>query len=375
RLLKNKLEDLKTIVDEKTIDTYKMTVHQKDLRCGELLTKKSKIEYNFLNQKDKTVEGFANQILNANSITYDKRSKEYKYIVRSVYQMVLAMVDYEVSSIRNDFNDSWALENILKDTDSTETKIEGKTDKLKTVINEYLTERENLKAINPRSLVEEIAILKLFSDIVGNITIKNLDDEAVKKYKRTLFKLPPHRSKRKELIGKSVKELLEMNLKPIGNRTVENHCQKIKSFLIWLVDQHYINSNYSKILSVKTKKSKRQSTRTYFTEHDLKIMFSPDNYPLTSVDKRNANDANYWVPIIGLFTGARLNEICQLMVDDVRQAKNIWVFDFNSDGIKKSLKTDASARLVPIHKQIIDLDFLDYLKLIKKLVPIVKNSG
>ena len=37
----------------------------------------------------------------------------------------------------------------------------------------------------------------------------------------------------------------------------------------------------------------------------------------------------YWVPLIGLYTGMRMQEILQLYVTDVYQKDEIWVFDLN----------------------------------------------
>jgi len=67
------------------------------------------------------------------------------------------------------------------------------------------------------------------------------------------------------------------------------------------------------------------------------------------------------VPLIGLYSGMRMNEICQLHVADIRQENGVPVFDVNDDGDDKSLKTASSRRIVPIHREIIDRGFLDYV--------------
>ena len=69
----------------------------------------------------------------------------------------------------------------------------------------------------------------------------------------------------------------------------------------------------------------------------------------------------YWVPLIGLYTGMRMQEILQLYVTDVYQKDEIWVFDLNEYHEDKKLKSPQSKRLVPIHKDILDLGFKDFV--------------
>lgn len=72
------------------------------------------------------------------------------------------------------------------------------------------------------------------------------------------------------------------------------------------------------------------------------------------------------MPLIGLFTGARENEICQLYLNDIYREPdtNILVFDFNENSDKttlKSVKRSCHARLVPVHPQLIKLGLERYL--------------
>jgi integrase len=92
--------------------------------------------------------------------------------------------------------------------------------------------------------------------------------------------------------------------------------------------------------------------------------------------KRYAEDPTlahcYWLPHIGLFTGARVNEICQINPQtDIIQDKDFGIWHFwitaESEGdqrIKKSVKTGDDRR-VPIHKKLVELGFLDYVNYIK----------
>jgi integrase len=69
----------------------------------------------------------------------------------------------------------------------------------------------------------------------------------------------------------------------------------------------------------------------------------------------------YWGTLIGLYTGARLNEVCQLQLTDIKRNDDIWYFDINDEGERKSVKNTASRRRVPVHKVLLELGILDYV--------------
>ena len=71
----------------------------------------------------------------------------------------------------------------------------------------------------------------------------------------------------------------------------------------------------------------------------------------------------------GLYTGAHLNELCQLYVNNIKEIDKIWCIDINRNTNDKKLKNASSERVIPIHPKLIELGFLNFLKEQKK-----KNS-
>lgn len=69
------------------------------------------------------------------------------------------------------------------------------------------------------------------------------------------------------------------------------------------------------------------------------------------------------MPLIALYTGARLEEICQLHLDDIHEVDGIWVLDINNKG-EKNVKSQTSARLVPVHSKLIELGMIKYCKIL-----------
>lgn len=73
------------------------------------------------------------------------------------------------------------------------------------------------------------------------------------------------------------------------------------------------------------------------------------------------NPDAFWACMIALFTGARINAAITLQYKDILVKDGIACIQFISDHPIKQLKNDASERLVPIHKQLLDLGFVDYV--------------
>jgi integrase len=124
-------------------------------------------------------------------------------------------------------------------------------------------------------------------------------------------------------------------------------------------------------MKIKQKKSVRDE-RDRFTEQEIKDMFSKHNYlHLTKVEKDSYS--KYWIPLISLMSGMRCGEICSLYLDNVREITGNkrtkrWCFDILEEPNRptKRLKNQSSRRIVPIHDTLIDLGFIDFIKLLKK---------
>jgi integrase len=76
-------------------------------------------------------------------------------------------------------------------------------------------------------------------------------------------------------------------------------------------------------------------------------------------------DAAYWIPIIGVFTGARVSELAQLRVVDAETVDGVAVLRITDEADGSSVKTEAGRRVVPVHEELIRLGFLDYVAAIR----------
>lgn len=106
-----------------------------------------------------------------------------------------------------------------------------------------------------------------------------------------------------------------------------------------------------------------------FSKSDLEEIFSGYLYTGTALDRSNAVfPYQFWLPLLGLFTGGRLNELCQLDTEDVSktEAEGIWTISMMDDELDrplpKSLKNQSSRRILPIHSELIRMGFLTFVE-------------
>ena len=109
----------------------------------------------------------------------------------------------------------------------------------------------------------------------------------------------------------------------------------------------------------KTKNSERKS-HWPFEELELKQIFSITN------DYFKSNPDVFWTTLIGLFVGARCNAAITLQYGDIINESDIKCINFQDNHKIKQLKNDASIRIVPIPKQLLDIGFVDWVNKQKK---------
>lgn len=69
----------------------------------------------------------------------------------------------------------------------------------------------------------------------------------------------------------------------------------------------------------------------------------------------------HWLTWLGVYTGARLNELCQLNAKDIRHQNGIHYIYFSPELRLKTGEDGASIRSVPIHDELIKLGFMSFV--------------
>jgi len=238
------------------------------------------------------------------------------------------------------------------------------------LVDEYLTERrtllENGKVRN-KTIEGDETSLTLFMEIIGDRRVSELNQKHGRDFRETLRKLPPRRKTHDNYKFKSTQEIVDMKLpssKTMSPRTInQNYIQKCSSWMKWCIDLGYYEGE--NIFRGKTVKGETNISvdEKQFNDNELFQIFDPKNYLDETINRgSHIRFPVYWIPILGLFTGCRLNELCQLHVSDVKPVDKLWCLDINSDSPDKSIKNPTSRRVIPLSQTLIDLGFIKYVQ-------------
>ena len=235
--------------------------------------------------------------------------------------------------------------------------------------------------IRERSEEEIRFSLNFLTESFGDIPIGKITKEKSNLIKSNIKNFPKNRTKNPKYRDKDFHSILKMKIPQkdiIHITTINKHLGYLSSFMMWCVNNGYCDMNPFIGMKIKQKKSARDE-RDRYSEKELKVIFSKQNY-LHYTNVETGRYANYWVPLIAVFTGMRVNEIASLYLDNVRQIGGNhrgkrWCIDVleETNRPNKRLKNLSSRRIVPIHDTILELGFIDYLNLIKK-VPVGENN-
>ena len=238
-------------------------------------------------------------------------------------------------------------------------------------IDKFVGEKSN---ITNKSVWEIRHTLDLLIQEFGDISLGRLNREMSVKFKDDLQKLPKNRTKLQQYRDLDFHELVKLNVVEkdrISRTTVNNNLGYVSSFMKWCVINGYVDINFFEGMRLK-KLIRVRDERDRFEEKELKQIFQKQNYiEFTEVEKQKYE--YYWCPLISLFSGMRLNEICSLYLDNIIQVKGNhrekrWCFNIleEPDRPDKHIKTISSRRIVTIHDTLIDLGFIEFIELLKK---------
>ena len=153
--------------------------------------------------------------------------------------------------------------------------------------------------------------------------------------------------------------------------TARSYFQLCTRLFQFALNEDIIALNPASNLSIMVrKKNKNKSSYRPFTKEDLNKLINGYIYRNTELTRsRTLLDGLFWAPLLAMYTGGRVNEICQLCIKDVLSTPSskagepdIWYISINDDEVTQSTKTESSIRDVPLHDDLITLGFVDFFQ-------------
>jgi integrase len=248
---------------------------------------------------------------------------------------------------------------------------------LGTLFDKYLDELAG--SVRPETVLDYRGDFNQFKAIFCDVLATAVTHEVLNGAKDILVKLPANINKARSLRGKPISEILSMGLPPQAAYTARKKWTRLDAFFTWGEGHGYFPHNYAANKRPKAKGSSYEK----FTNDDLERLFLSTEFISGEFDQA----FQFWILLIGLFTGARLEEIAQLHLADIKQDGDIWFFSITEDvdeaagaATAKHVKNSSSVRACPVHSALIAAGLPEYIDSLKqggydRLFPELTPSG
>lgn len=152
----------------------------------------------------------------------------------------------------------------------------------------------------------------------------------------------------------------------ISDQTRRQQRLILSGFFTWAIEARQFkreNPTVGQVKMSKTQRLKSNAGRGYlpFPPDALRQIFEPARFLAFA-----QNPEDFFLPLLGLYTGARMNELAQARVQDIRQGDaGRWFLDIQpdhtgDDETETRVKTISSIRSAPIHPDLIRLGLIAY---------------
>jgi Phage integrase family. len=265
---------------------------------------------------------------------------------------------------------------VLKESEGNDphkTTIKPENIPLSTAIENYLLNLEEGENKTKKKTIDKYrSVLRDFLEIVGDVPVDEVDVLTIRSYKKTLRTLPSNRLKMPKYRELNIQELSALDIPKedlLSDTTIQNIVTNVNSFFNDCLKVGYtkINPLHKEIPKSKAKKNEH---RFSFEDKDIKELFGKDEQ--LKFSKRNTSTYAYWSPVLALYTGARIEEICQLRLESIHLDEDVPFIQIEPYhdpffNIQLDLKTKYSERKIPLHPDLKKIGFFDFVKGMKEL--------
>lgn len=219
------------------------------------------------------------------------------------------------------------------------------------------------------------AVSRLFVEAIEETDIRAVTQGHLAAFRDVMSRLPKSHGKSERQRGKPLCEIIDAarSLPPakvgLAPATVNRNLEIVRQIL-----RSAATEGIQTVDGVDTSRLRRRDTirardkRVPFSADDCRSIFRSPIWTGSRSEKRRRfpgdviiRDALFWVPIIAAYTGARREEIAGLMPEDVAFEEGAWVFRIRPNRLRPGLKTAASARVIPAHRDLVRAGFFSGL--------------
>jgi integrase len=222
----------------------------------------------------------------------------------------------------------------------------------------------------PGTLTEYERAIELFTELHGDIHIIQIKRTHARQFREALQDVPARRSGK--LLGATLSELAQWgrehpDVPKITAGTINKRLTAVQAIANWARDNGMIPDDVQWADPFRRMRlGEEEAVRggAPFEITDLQVIFGTSVFTEGERPTGGKGEAAFWLPLLALFTGARLNELASLRASEVAQNEIIGedcIFIKADRRSGKRLKTERSERFVPLHPQLIAAGFLQFV--------------
>ncbi|KPN91821.1 site-specific integrase [Pseudomonas nunensis] len=196
-------------------------------------------------------------------------------------------------------------------------------------------------------------------ELMGDMPASAFDVNQARLLKDRLSRCPQYFALLPQFKNKTLMQVIESGgtYKTITAVTVNNRLRKLSAFMNWCKSNGYVAEN--PLIGLKVMTGPAKEARLSFEQHDLSTLLNLEALKAEALK----HPWRYWLPLLGRFTGARLEELCQLHVADFITLQGVDCIRIDDGHESQKLKNSSSRRTLPIHPALIQLGLLEYVQI------------
>lgn len=246
----------------------------------------------------------------------------------------------------------------------------------------YATQLLATRAKRPAGVSQDRMVIDQFGAFIGrNRTVSSIGYEDAKAFVDALEQWPAGYRKMAAYRGLSVADAIAKGhrdgKKTLSVITQQRYISTVSPFFSWLQSEkggRRVKVNPFLGLHKDISKLKRGNPRPPFSAEQItEIINSPlftgflsDGHEHLPGD-RHADDWRFWLPLICLFTGARIGEVSQLHIDDVSKERGIWCVELRHDASAGQQTKNNQSRTIALHSTLINIGLPEFVERQRKL--------
>ena len=234
-------------------------------------------------------------------------------------------------------------------------------------------------------IAQDRMVVNRFAEYVGKVrSVSSVSVDEARGFRDTLSLLPKGYAKRKDYRGLSIQQVVEKADRDgavrMSDITRDRYISTVSPFFDWLVSEGRDGIQVNPFNGLHQKTLKGSNPRPSLSLSQQQDIFSSPLFVGFEADRKEhllgderANDWRFWLPLIGMFSGARITEVAQLNIDNVvclpvtdikpgsKQQGTAYFFEFKEDRRTGQQTKSKKSRIVPLHSKLIAIGFMAYV--------------